>query len=101
MALVNFASGNAADPSAVGMVKALDNGVIVLGNDQDDVIDWFECPNHVAGPVRDATVSALMDCQAGYPVPPINWRAVIGAADAEFAAQFFDGVTTPRRALAQ
>jgi len=80
-----MASGSAFSLYRIGGVKAIESGLLLLGNGADEVLEYFECPAAVAVAWRDHVNAILVNFRPGRRFAQIDWYGEAFAIDAAWA----------------
>lgn len=78
--------GNLISVARIGGLKAFKRGLVVLGNGQNEVLEFYACPPVVAIEWRNAFIEALRGVSTYRPLPDIDWMALARAVAPDWVA---------------
>jgi hypothetical protein len=79
--------GNLLGMSRIGGIKAISRGLLVLGNGQNEVLDFYACPPEVAIEWRNAMVELMRTTPANRSDCDIDWMALARAVAPDWVAK--------------
>jgi hypothetical protein len=80
-------AGDAYSMARIGGAKAVDTGLLILGNGPDELLEYYEAPGPVAALWRDELVALLGGYRPHRPVRQLDWLALAAKADVAWAKE--------------
>lgn len=79
--------GNLISNVRIGGFKAFTRGLVILGNGQNEVIEFYPCPPEVAIEWRNAFIDVLRGEPTNRPETDIDWMALARAVAPDWVAK--------------
>jgi hypothetical protein len=93
MSFISTPAGDVYNVARIGGVKAVETGLLIFGNGQDEILEYAEVPGGVAALWRDELVALLSSHRPNRPVRQLDWLELGATVDPKWAGE--NGWTGP------